>query len=890
MRRAFLLAAVSIGVIAAGLWFFQKPSTARVVESSAERITTELPTALAIKQVVLFSSGVGCFQREGAVEGNAQVDLSFPVTDVNDLLKSLVLLDLNGGRISTVSYDSNAPLERTLKSFAVNLTDNPSFGAILTQARGEKVEVVLQQTNATQPGALSGAVIGIEKQKIAVAKDAVDVEVLNLWCSDGVRALKMSEIQRLRFLNPILDSEFKRALETLAQAHDTRKKTVSINCVGEGKRNVRVSYVIENPIWKTSYRLVLDKKRQPYLQGWAVIENPTDEDWKDVRLALVSGRPISFQMDLYQPLFAPRPVVEPELFASLRPPTYSGDLSDDVSSTAKFRTPEEVRLRVATLMKLFNALYKEGKYAEARICALKARELDPDNGVAAAAVQIARDGTNITNADNIKEGREEFWLHGIQEAERMPDGEVVTDDITLEKDPKRQARRTNRQQLAISTLRKNEKEREIERRLGMPVNMNFTDTPLRQVLDDVRTFYGINVWTDDNAAVAEGIDLNRPVTMKLEQISLRSALKLLLKGSRLTYLVKDDVLQITTESEARAGLAGQPGIGSSVPSAASAARLGSFFHYTIDRTVTIPRQKSAMLPIVGKDVEGTRVSIYNEKTQAKFPLLGVRLKNTSGLHLNQGPITVFEGSNYAGDLRILDLQPNEERLISYALDLGAEVNAVPASDNGRIVSVKAVKGILETATKMRESKTYTMKNRNDVERLILIEHPVRNDFKLVETEKPVETAADFYRFQVNVAPDKTASLTVTEEQILSQSISLAGAGDEQLRFFLGQQIISKKVKDGMQRAIDLRSTLNRTQRETTELQRQLDEVVKDQVRLRANLKEMPATAEAYKRYLKKFDDQETQIEDCQAKIKNLQGLEHNQKKVFEDYLANFSAE
>ena len=64
------------------------------------------------------------------------------------------------------------------------------------------------------------------------------------------------------------------------------------------------------------------------MQGWAVVENPSDEDWKDVRMSLVSGRPISFQMDLYQPLYVPRPVVEPELFASLRPPTYSGDMNE----------------------------------------------------------------------------------------------------------------------------------------------------------------------------------------------------------------------------------------------------------------------------------------------------------------------------------------------------------------------------------------------------------------------------------------------------------------------------------------------------------------------------------------------------------------------------------
>jgi len=131
---------------------------------------------------------------------------------------------------------------------------------------------------------------------------------------------------------------------------------------------------------------------------------------------------------------------------------------------------------------------------------------------------------------------------------------------------------------------------------------------------------------------------------------------------------------------------------------------------------------------------------------------------------------------------------------------------------------------------------------------------------------------------------------VTEEQVLNQSITLASSGDEQLRFFIGQKVVSKKVKDGLQKAIDLRWATTRTQREIAELEKQLKVIVDDQVRLRANLKEMPATADAYKRYLKKFDDQETQIEDFQAKIKKLQGTEHSQKKEFDDFLASFSAE
>jgi hypothetical protein len=213
----------------------------------------EARSQLPIAQVVLFASGVGYFQREGVVDGDARVDLSFDVRDINDLIKSMVLRDLDGGHVSAVSYDSNAPVDRTLKSFAVNLNGNPTFADILNQARGEKIEVVLQQTNAAQAGTLTGTIVGLEQQKQTAGKDAVaEVMVLNLWCADGVRALKMSEVQRVRFLSPILDGEFRKALETLALSHDTAKKAVSINFAGSGKRNVRVGYVVENPIWKTS--------------------------------------------------------------------------------------------------------------------------------------------------------------------------------------------------------------------------------------------------------------------------------------------------------------------------------------------------------------------------------------------------------------------------------------------------------------------------------------------------------------------------------------------------------------------------------------------------------------------------------------------------------------
>src|SRR5262245_37754994 len=366
MRKAYFIGGM-VAVVAAATLLVVGPasSTARNEEKAKESGKSPTASLLPIGQVVLFSSGVGYFQREGTIEGDSRVDLTFPATDINDLIKSMTLRDLDGGHISAVSYDGNVPVERTLRSFAVDLTGNPTFSAILNQARGEKVEVVLQQT-AAQPGNLTGSVIGVEHKKVPVNKDIVDVECLNLWCADGLRSVKLSDVQRLRFLNAVMDSEFKKALETLSLGHDTQKKSVSIQFSGEGKRRVKVGYVVENPIWKTSYRLVLAKQNakdgkdekkdakadKPYLQGWAVVENTTDEDWSGVRMALISGRPISFQMNLYDALFIKRPVVEPELFASLRPPTYSGGINAQVEELKQIsRRLELTRSRTLDLAK-----------------------------------------------------------------------------------------------------------------------------------------------------------------------------------------------------------------------------------------------------------------------------------------------------------------------------------------------------------------------------------------------------------------------------------------------------------------------------------------------------------------------------------------------------------
>jgi hypothetical protein len=726
MRRTYWALGLAVpAAVAAAVALRPAATDARPAGAPAPAAAT-----LPVKRAVLFSSGVGHFVREGEVEGDARIDLSFPVTDINDLIKSLTVQDLGGGLVAAVAYDSHDPVEKTLKSFAVDLTNNPSYAQLLDQARGEKVEIVLQQSGGQSAGTLSGTVVGVEHQKQVGKENAVaEVPFLNLWCADGLRSVKLADVQRVRFLNPSLESEYRRALDALALSHDAQKKAVSLSFAGAGRRPVRVGYVTEAPVWKTSYRLALGANGDnPQLQGWAVVENPTDEDWQGVRVALVSGRPISFKMDLYDPLYAPRPTVEPELFASLRPQTYDGSMDDRKASLAG------------------------AGGAPARI---------PPPPAAAAAPAVPA-------------------LRGAQFGLRP----------------------------------------EAARRAGL---------------------------ADKDGADAFATGLGRQLSESLD-------------------------------------------FAAGVASAATASKLGESFQYVIEQPVNLPRQKSALLPVVQRPVEAKRVSVYNAAVHAKYPLRGLRLKNTTGVHLMQGPVTVYEGSAYAGDARIMDLQPNEDRLLTYAVDLGTEVEAKSQNPPGRITKVTVKKGLLYSTTKQREERTYRAVNRSPDDRTLLVEHPYRPEFHLATDLKPAERTRAVYRFELAGPAGKPAELTVAEERDVRQAVQLTNADDQQVRFFLQQPVLSAAVRQALEKATGLRGELAAVQRELEQAERSLKQIEQDQGRLRANLKEMPPTAAAYKRYLEKFDQQETEIEKLQAKRQQLQDQEHQRRQAYEDYLMALDVE
>jgi hypothetical protein len=729
LRKLLWLAPVAATAglaVVAGRWLDAATDITAAPAAPAVQGDPRPVTILPVSQVVLFNSGVGYFARSGEVEGDARVDLTFRETDINDLIKSMTLQDLDGGRVAAVSYDSREPVARTLASFAINLSNNPSLMQILTQARGEKVEVAMQPTAQAQPGQLAGTIVGVEKVKLPSGPNQqVEADVLNLLTADGLRAIKIMDVLRIKFTNPVLESELRRALEVVALTHDAQKKAVSLHFTGDGKRRVKVGYVVEAPIWKTSYRLVLDKEGKPYLQGWAVVENTTDEDWQQVRMALVSGRPVSFKMDLYNPLYVPRPVVEPELFASLRPPTYQG---------AGFSQKEDMA------------------------------QVPP--GAPGAPDMADRPG---------------------------PAGQLGGMGGVGRAAPKR----------AESTT-----------------------------ANEARLRFGFELGRD----LAERMDLG------------------------------------------------------AVQSAATATKLGDYFQYLIDHPVNLARQKSALLPVVGSDVEAARVSIYNPAVHPKHPLLGLKFKNTTGANLAQGPITVIEGSTYAGDARILDVQPGEERLLAYAIDLGMEVKPETGESTARITSLKAQKGIIHISRTFREERVYKAVNRADTDRTLLIEHPNRTNqqFKLVDTPKPVEETADLWRFRVEVPAGKSAELKVIEERPAGEEMVLTNANDDQIRFIISLNEAGPELREQLKKALGLKAKWDGVRRELQRVQADLQRITQDQERIRRNLKETPKEAEVYEVYLKKLSEQEKEIDALTGKQKELTAAEHEAKTTYEDFLANIS--
>src|SRR5580658_234354 len=500
---------------------------------------------LPIREVILYKSGVGYFERSGALRPGESARLDFKATDMNDVLKSLTLQDRNGGKVTGLRYDSSEPLEQKLAEFPFTIAGQAPLSAFLAQMKGARVEMKFSAET------VSGTIVSA---RLAVSEDKkIEREQVVLLLDSGdLRTLDLAAASSIRFPDPKLQLQLKDYLAAVNQSRSKEKRSIYIDSSDAKQRQIAASYMIPAPVWKSSYRLIFDEKSESTLEGWAIIDNTTGEDWINVNLAVVSGRPVSFISQLYEPKFLMRQTVDLPEDQAANPVVYGGVIG----------------------------------------------------GVAG----------------------------GVASASPAP--------------PMAKAR----------------------------VAMNGRD--LKQM-----------VTTGSSPA------------MDQEQNSL--------------------------------------GAISSVTANVAAADLGELFEYRFSTPVTVKKEESAMLPFLQQKIGSRKLLIYSE-SYGEHPMNAAELTNSTGKTLDGGPITVFDAQSYAGEALMSTVKTGDKRLISYAVDLGTRITSKFDSNGSLVREIHVNRGMLTTRLAQQETRTFAIQNVDQKPKTLVIEHPERPGFKLLN-QKPSET-------------------------------------------------------------------------------------------------------------------------------------------------------
>lgn len=711
-----------------------KPSVVRQVQASQGFDNSQ---SLPIKRVILYSNGVAYIERRGIVSNNAEVNLSFKQSQVDDVLKSMVVLDLGQGRIGAVSYNSSAPTSAKMAEipFSVAAESNGDSGGIagvLAQLQGAKVLVT------TTKGAVSGSILTLEKRNIPVDKDKppMSARFLVIAGENGeISSFDLSEVRGVKLLDEGTQKDLREFASATASARRRDAKTITVTSDGSGQREMVVSYTIAAPIWKTTYRVVLDTEGKPFFQGWAIVDNVSDEDWQNVNLSLVSGTPVSFVQPIQQPFYRYRPVVPIPNDLRLTPQIYEPESGE---SGAKDRGKQQVSF----------------------------------NGGAS----------------------------GI--------GEAVSVDTT-----------DNRIQTSI------------------------------------------------NSNQIQSLPLNGRSMMSTQSMP--------------------NVLKPANETTVSDALVNNS---SGVETAATGSELGDLFEYRIAQPITVSRDRSALIPIVQTKMDGERISIYNESVRTDRPLSGLLLKNLTDLTLESGSLTVIDRDAYAGEALMERLKPKEQRLISFALDLGTLVTTRNVEDREPAKLVKVVNGVFQVNYFRTNKRTYTLQNQSDRERTVYIEYPVQQGWELTDdAPKPDITTNRYYRFRVALKPFAKETMTVGTKQPLLESYELSDLSRQQLELFLTRRYINDATRQKLEKLITLRTQIDAIETKLEQLTKEEEKIAEDQTRIRENIEALSKTAEAktlIARYIAKANEQETRIEQI---TKDRASLETEQTRLENELAAQIRA-
>ena len=586
-----------------------------------------------------------------------------------------------------------------------------------------------------------------------------------------LQSFDLAEVRGVRLLDAGTRRDVGEFAEASASARRRDAKTISVTSDGAGAREMVVSYTIAAPIWKTTYRVVMDSSGQPFFQGWAIVDNVSEEDWENVSLSLVSGTPVSFIQPIQKPFYRYRPVVPIPDDLRVSPQVYEPDTGETSGSGGH----------------------------------LIGSVTDPNGAVVAgASVTVRNDATGqsytTTTDDN----------GNFRVAPLVAGGYTVTISAP------------GFNQYVVSGVSVSP---------VSPANINASLAV---------------------AGVSETVTVNGAAIKELP--SQRSVTDLAVVSGNFRLDAGRTLAEAITSGK------------SGVQAAAEGEEVGDLFEYQIARPVTVMRDHSALIPILETRMEGERVSIFNEGARRGRPMGGILLKNTSPLTLEDGSLTVIDGNSYAGEALLERLKPGEQRLVSFALDLGTLVTTRQEEDRSPVFTVRITDGTLYAHYYRREKKRYTLTNQTDKPRTVYVEHPVRAGWELgaQETPKPEGKSARFYRFRVELAARETKQLPVVEREQMAETYALMSLSPDLLQLFVARRYIDAPTRAALQNIIELRARAAAADARVAAIEMELAEIREDQKRLRENIAALNQTAEARQliaRYVAKADQQETRIEE-----------------------------
>jgi hypothetical protein len=297
-----------------------------------------------VRRVILYKNGIGYFEHVGRVSGNQTVTVTFNSTQLNDVLKTLTTIDLGNGRVTSVSYNSEAPLAQRLGGLRLQVGEHATLAQLLDALRGARIEA------RSGDRIVTGRLLGVEERARSKNGETTTVEEMTLVGDAGdIRVVEITPAVTVRLAERDSTQQVGAYMSLLASARGRDQRLLKIATAGTGERDLLVSYISEVPVWKTTYRIVLPSRGgAPLLQAWAIIDNTIGEDWQNVELSLVAGAPQSFLQQLSQPLYAQRPVVPLPKSLLVMPQTHQGTLTGDAEGAdAKVvNAPLEFRTRV----------------------------------------------------------------------------------------------------------------------------------------------------------------------------------------------------------------------------------------------------------------------------------------------------------------------------------------------------------------------------------------------------------------------------------------------------------------------------------------------------------------------------------------------------------------